>query len=167
MQNLTDVYNRGFYGRIVDLTAAEQQITKLAANLRSAVKVLKDSLGPSHKMAYKWINSSAIFDPPSNSSMKNRMDCRVIGKGIENAVNVLCSSGIPYVYYLRFLYPIAGSLILLICGVSAFLLHRHDIQSKFEKKKKLEKEIRNNDQPNEAQNTDTDRKLKEREGNLV
>lgn len=67
------------------------------------------------------------------------MNCKVLGKGIETSVNILCSSGIPYVYNLRFLYPIAGTLVLLLCGFITFLLHRHSVQLKYEKKQKLEK----------------------------
>lgn len=43
------------------------------------------------------------------------MDCRVLGMGINNSVNILCSTGIGYAYNLRFLYSATAVIIFLVC----------------------------------------------------
>jgi hypothetical protein len=97
------------------------------------VKALYNFIDPAYRNTINWINTDPVLEPAETSSLRKNMNCRVIGKGVETSVNILCNSAIPYVYFLRFLYPAAAVAILLICGLSVFLVYRHETQRKFQK----------------------------------
>jgi hypothetical protein len=69
-----------------------------------------------------------IFDQGINANFTRNMDCRVIGLGINNSVNILCGAGVEYVYVLRFLYSATAVIVFLVCILVVCLINRKDDQ---------------------------------------
>jgi hypothetical protein len=102
----------------------KKKAERLIFDIGQFSKQVNNYIGPKFNDVEKWISTEPILHQKSNLTLSKEMDCRVIGLGMNNSANILCSSGLKYVYNLRFLYSAIGVIVLVICILIVCLLSR-------------------------------------------